>query len=99
MNIRKNAAYLAFFILSLLTAVLTFLIGVTSGICNLLSGISVLFAILWFIPIGGTSNISLGIFWLVVAFLFSEHGMQSVMIWLLTKLHIAKDMLHDFIMN
>lgn len=45
MSICKMVAYHAYLILSLLAATLTFLTGVASEICSLLSGICIFFAI------------------------------------------------------
>ena len=99
MNIRKIAAYPAYLILSLLAAALTFLTGVASGICSLLSGICVFFAIVGFIPIGGTYSVSLGIFWLIAAFLLSEYGLPAIAVWLLEKIYVVKFSLQDFLNN
>lgn len=95
MIVRKIIGFPVYLLVSFLISVLTFLTGIAAGFCRLLSGFFVFAAIISIIE--GAYSVTLQAF--IFAFLFSEYGMQTIIVWLLTKIHIAKDMLYAFVMN
>lgn len=95
MIVRKIIGLPVYLLVSFLISVLTFLTGIAAGFCRLLSGFFVFAAIISIIE--GAHSLTLQAF--IFAFLFSEYGMHTVVIWLLTLLHCGKEMLYDFVMN
>ena len=78
--------------LAILAPVILFLFAYTKLFMQILSGISVLLSIVFFIA----KNTPSGIFFLVAGFLLSPVGLPAIGEWLVVKLHVANHSLREF---